>query len=386
MTGGSAHQRRPGRRAELRDAPTLGLQSAPCSRLRALPSRRTLSAWPCRLPVHISYPPLPPVSQVGYTVATMPRLPDPALIVVSVVLALAATAPAQAATLADCPRTFDTAQITDAATEAERAFGVLDHPAFLAARLDVGARIVCTTDLLAPGVVAKVHRVEVLGAYLDEQAVRVPQALAGLFAAEPGHQIPASLLPDGHPIRARVASAMMALRDDPGVPVPTLTSGWVEADSVATKLAPTQRAAVFQQVDGQGKVVATHYRWPEEVDFAWMAGQVTGAVSAAPAGAGSAASAAKVAGPAGPGSRRVPLIAISGASLLASGVMFALAAEGRAEFDATSALSSAASEEERVGYKEDLQKIQGRVNPLAYASYATAGVAVALGVVAMVTW
>lgn len=318
----------------------------------------------------------------------MSRLPEPALVAISMLLALATAAPAHAGTLADCPRTFDTAEIIDAAAEAERAYGALDSPAFTAARLDLEARIACTGDLLAPGVVAKVHRVEVLGAFLDDQTTRVSQALAGLFTAEPGHQIPASLLPDGHPIRGRVSSAMMALRDDPGVPVPAMTSGWVEADSLATKVVPTQRAAVLQQVDGQGKVVATHYRWPEEVGFAWMAEGVTGAVSAAPLGSAphASGSTAKVAKPAGPWAHRAPLIAITGASLVASSVMFALAAEGRAEFDATAALNAAASDEEREDYRANLQEIQGRVNPLAYASYGAAGLGVALGVVTVVTW
>lgn len=159
----------------------------------------------------------------------------------------------------------------------------------------------------------------------------VPLALAGVFATEPGHQIPTSLLPDGHPIRGQVTAAMLYLHDDLGAELPKPGSGWIEADGAHVLRAPSLRGAILQSLDGQGAVLATHYRWPDEVGFEWVVPV-----------AGSSVATANVRGPratvqrpdAGEWAHRAPGVVLSGASLVTSGVLYALAAEGRAEFDA----------------------------------------------------
>lgn len=284
---------------------------------------------------------------------------------------------ANAAGLADCPRTYDTAEILDAATSTEEAFKKVDAAAFAEGRLAVESRLVCSKDILSPAAMARIHRVEVLASFLDKQATRVPQALAGVFTAEPGHQIPVALLPDGHPIRAQVAVGMMALRDDPGVIIPVPGSGWIELDGVAGPRAPTQRASVMQQIDGQGQVLTTHYRWPDEVGFDWVV-PVEAAIDVAKVKAPNK--------PASPWAHRAPLLALTGASLAASGVMYALAAEGRAEFDASPVLAATATADERSAYQSDLEAMQADTNGMSYGFYALAGVGVSLGAVTAITW
>ncbi|GDX81046.1 hypothetical protein LBMAG42_28570 [Deltaproteobacteria bacterium] len=95
-------------------------------------------------------------------------------------------------------------------------------------------------------------------------------ARAGVFATEPGHQIPTALLPDGHPIRGQVTAAMLYLHDDPGAELPKPGSGWIEADGAHVLRAPLLRAAILQQLDGQGAVLATHYRGPDQAGFDWV--------------------------------------------------------------------------------------------------------------------
>ncbi len=287
---------------------------------------------------------------------------------------------ALAAGLADCPRSFDTREITDAADSAEASFSSVDVPGFTAARSELLSRLACAREPLSPQAIARVHRVQALGSQVDGKPARVPQALAALFAAEPGHQMPTTLVPDGHPVRQQITPAMMALRDDPGFLLPVPASGWIEAEGTAVKAAPVQRAAVLQQVDGQGQVVATHYWWPDEASVGWLVPVEKGIDTGAPAVAAKAPREPSAWG------RRAPFLAATGASLVASGVLFAMAADGRAEFDAIEPLDESATDEQRSALRGDLGEMQAEVNTLAYASYAAAGVGVGLGVVTVIVW
>ncbi len=172
--------------------------------------------------------------------------------------------------LADCPRMFDTGDILEAANSAESAFTKVDRAGFADSRAALEARTACASEVLSVNAQARIHRVETLGAFLDGRRERVPLALAGVFATEPGHQIPTALLPDGHPIRGQVAAAMLYLHDDLGAELPKPGSGWIEADGAHVLRAPSLRAAILQQLDGQGAVLATHYRWPDEAGFDWV--------------------------------------------------------------------------------------------------------------------
>jgi hypothetical protein len=305
--------------------------------------------------------------------------------------ALLAAPDAVAAGLADCPRHFDTAELLDAATSAEAAFQKVDAAGFAAGRSEMEARLACVGEIVSPSAIARVHRVETIASFLAKDAARVPQALAGTFAAEPGHQIPSSLLPDGHPIRAQVSVAMMALRDDVGAPLPALGSGWFEADGTSVKNAPAQRAAVIQQIDGQGQVLATHYRWPDETGFDWVvpgagtAGTTEGRGSSSALSATTPGSATRSSTPS-PWGRRAPLLALSAGSLVASGVLYALAAEGKAEFEASPQLGDDATDAERSAYRSELEGMQSETNGLSLGCYAALTVGLGLGAVVVVTW
>lgn len=289
--------------------------------------------------------------------------------------------PAHAGALADCARAFDTGEVLDATATAESAFLSLDRAAFTAARLAMEGRVECSSEILSPTADARIERVEAIGAFLDDRAARVPQALAGLFSAEPGHQIPTSLLPDGHPVRTLIAPAMLLLRDDPGLAMPVPTSGWIEVDGTHALVAPTQRSAVLQQIDGQGAVVATHFRWPDEDGFGWVA---PAAPSTAPVGSPDLA--ARSRGAATPWTHRAPVLGTTAASVVASGVLYAIAANRHREFENSGVMDPGATDAERAEYRAQLEGMQARTNPIAYGCFAAAGLGLALGVVTVVTW
>ncbi len=261
------------------------------------------------------------------------------------------------------------------AEAAELAFARLDRAGLAAARADLDARVPCASEPLSPAAMARVHRAMALASFVDGNLARTTQALAGLFAAEPGHQIPSSVLAEQHPIRDQVPAAMLALRGDVGVPVPALDAGWIEVDGLASKTAPTQRAAILQEVDGQGKVVATHYWWPDTPSFDWvvlLAPTVVVSSEASPTPS--------------PWAKRAPLLAATGATVIAAAVLTALAVDGRAEFDAVDPLDGSATDDERAALRTDLESLQAEVNTLTYLGYGAAGLGLGLGAVVVVTW
>ena len=288
------------------------------------------------------------------------------------------------AAAADCPRTYDTTDIVEAANAAESYFTKTDEAGFVSSHQALADRLGCSKDVLSLAAIARVHRVEVLAAFLEGREDRVSRALAGVFVAEPGHQIPATLVPDGHPVRGLIPNAMTALRDDPGVELPKPGSGWIEVDGTYAARAPVQRAALLQQIDGQGAVLATHYRWPDEPTFGWVVSvppSDTSIVTAVPKDRPAATRKTP-----GPWARRGPLLGLSVASLVTSGALLALASDQRAEFEASPMLGTNATDDERGGYRTELEGIQDRVRGLSYACYAGAAAGLALGVVAVITW
>ncbi len=279
----------------------------------------------------------------------------------------------------DCPRQFDTTEVLDAASLAEGSFTAMQAAPFAAARHTMEKRLECLNEVISPSAVARIERVEALGAFLDQRDAQVPQALAGLFAAEPGHQIPIALLPDGHPIRALITPAMLLLREDPGVTLPVPPSGWLEVDGTHALVAPIQRIAVLQQIDGQGAVVATHLRWPDEPGFDWV---VPVAASTAPA----VAEKGHTHGAPTSWGHRAPLLGVTLASLVTSGALYAVAAHGYGEFDAEKVMGPDATDSERAAYRTQLEGMQARTNPVAYGCFAAAGLGLAFGVVTVVAW
>ena len=332
--------------------------------------------------------------------------------------------------LAACSATYETSDILDAAKTAEGYFSATDLDSFRSTRAAMERRLTCSRDLLSPAALARVERVEALGAFADGNRVRIPQALAGLFIAEPGHQIPIALVPEGHPVRDAITAAMLALHDDLGAPIPKPASGWVEVDGAFAEVAPTQRAAVLQQVDKDGAVVATHLRWPDEAGFDWMVGPTSAGAAASPrvaksiakpvaSASGSAAGnstpsksaattpptppSAKAKSPAlptasetraassadvgqKPWSHRAPLLATSLAAGIASGVLLGLASASRAEFDAQPVLDPETPQPVRTDYRAQLEGIQTQTNTFALGGYVSGGVGLALGLVTVVTW
>jgi hypothetical protein len=283
---------------------------------------------------------------------------------------------AYGAGVAECAQTYSGPEIADAVASAEGAFGRLDATAFASARSAMEARLACAGEKLGLDVIARIHRVEAFAAILERRDDRMAQALAGLFAVEPGHQIPVSLVPEGHPLRKVIPNAMTALREDERTDLPILASGWFDVDGSASPNVPAGRAAMVEQIDSQNALVSTHYRWPDELGFAWVVQDAVAPVGDVPTTRPTARR----------WTRRTPLLAAAAASLATSGALLAMAADSRAEFDARPTLADGASGATREAYRTELEGVQARANGLTYGGYVAAGAGLTLGVVTVIAW
>ena len=80
---------------------------------------------------------------------------------------------------ADCPRSFDTREITDAADSAEVSFSNVDVPGFNASRSEMLSRLACAREPLAPQAIARVHRVQALGSQVEKAGTKVRKYTQG---------------------------------------------------------------------------------------------------------------------------------------------------------------------------------------------------------------
>ncbi|MEQ1569501.1 MAG: hypothetical protein ABMA64_27945, partial [Myxococcota bacterium] len=162
-----------------------------------------------------------------------------------------------------CPATSE--DLLLALERAEASFRSLDLDGFRAATDEAAAQIDCVTDVMPRPVIARLHRVEGLRAFVDGDAVRASAAFASARAIEPAYQFPEALVPADHPVRSRYA------QQDPAsggaTPLDRPLEGQVEVDGRPNEPLPNTRPSVVQWVLGDGSLGTTQYTWPGDPLF-----------------------------------------------------------------------------------------------------------------------
>lgn len=179
---------------------------------------------------------------------------------------------AAASPLAECTQTWTAHDLAAVVGQADARSELLDKDGYLAARDTLLARLGCVTEPLGAQDVGAIHRVVAMAAFLEREEGRVAPALAGLLVAIPGYQMPLEEFPLGHPVRDQLALASILARESGERPLVALPSGWLEVDGHSATSLPTERAAVVQQRDGEGRVVETRYLWPGDDLGGWTGG------------------------------------------------------------------------------------------------------------------
>ncbi len=177
---------------------------------------------------------------------------------------------AQAAPLTTCERVYTTPDLTDALDSADGNFRKQDAEGFKFSASAVSTRLVCMGEPLVPDVLARVYLVEALKAFLAKDDPRLAAALAAMASSNPGYQIPLSLVPDGHPLRAAMKPASLLLRDPVTTPLAAMAVGWIEFDGAHRSDVPTNRDVILQRFGGDGQITETVYIHPGDSLAAWI--------------------------------------------------------------------------------------------------------------------
>jgi hypothetical protein len=260
-----------------------------------------------------------------------------------------------------CPAS--SADVVEALDDAERAFAALDLAAFRLATEAATAEVGCIEETLPRAMIARLHRMIGLRAFVDDDAVGASAAFASARAIEPMYKFPEALVPAGHPVRGRYEQQDPASGGE--APVPAPADGQIEVDGRPGAGLPRTRPSVAQWVRADGSVPESAYLRPGDALFDYPAG---------PSSPGTEAPAPVQAKRPAPVS--VPMAIGAGVLLAAAGGSYALAAGARSDY---------LGDDARL---DDLDPLRRRTNSMFIGSVGlgSAGVALGLGAVVVGKW
>lgn len=276
-------------------------------------------------------------------------------------------APAQAA----CDALVPVADLRATVKTAESAFARVDVDRFLAASSRLEVQVPCLGEPAPPDLVAAVHRITGLRAFVGRNNERAQLAFASARAVAPDYRFPETMLPPGHPALADyVALAPTGATE----PVPPPAQGELRFDGQPGFERPAERPTLVQLLDPGEAVVETAYLWPGVgmllYDTAAVAVSVPAAALEAPAPPPLEVVPPPRPRPArqGPNGAKIGLFAGAGGAAVAAGLLYGLASSAEATWaDPTTPY-------------EDLGALRARTNTLATAASGCAVVAAGTGV------
>ncbi len=159
-------------------------------------------------------------------------------------LLVALVAPAWAV---DCPVSAAKVQELDAAVET--AFSALNEDALETATADLDQALGCLAQPIPAALAAETHRAFAFSEYVQGDRAGAREAFAAARSIEPGYEIPETLLPPKHPLRALYAEALK-----PGATGIELPGAWL-VDGLRANALPSDRPAILQRMNDSGLVV-----------------------------------------------------------------------------------------------------------------------------------
>ena len=248
--------------------------------------------------------------------------------------------------LVECERPFTSAELIEAADIAERRFANQDPPGFDEAQATVHERLGCTKDPLSPIDVIRVQRVMALSGFFAGDEARMRAAVGAMVRVDVTARFPEEVVPKGHRLD-RLLDELAGSPNGEGPMLATFSDGWIEVNGAYAPNVDGNVACTLQRLDNQGQVLDTRYWQPGESLGDWAG---TGAAGGPRPGSrpGPRTTPRKL--PAsltvggGPSkndtssqiarenatARRVALVASTGVAAIATGVVYALAADAKA--------------------------------------------------------
>jgi hypothetical protein len=249
--------------------------------------------------------------------------------------------------LADCR--VSSVDLARTVEQAELAFGSLDVDSFRTNTTRLDAEVKCLRDLASPALAARIHRLEGLRAWIDQDAERSRASFAAARAIEPEYQFPQAMVPVGHPVLNQYELSEPGARFS-ALAVPANARLFLDGTEAVQRA--DDRAALAQLLHDKGSIRASALLWPGEPMFPYDTKQ----------------EAAK-----GP---NLPLSIVAAASLALGITTYALAADTHAQFENPNTDVAA------------LPALQESTNTLFFTSVGAGAIALGTGIGAVVagTW
>lgn len=218
----------------------------------------------------------------------------------------------------ECAQGWTAVELEAVLVDAEVAYERLDLVGFRAAASDARRMLPCLSEAVMPPMAARYHRVRGMSAFVDRDRKEAREAFAAARALEPAWRFPTTMVPEGNPLLEDYGA--MPLDGGRYEKVPPPAEGRISFDGLPTRMRPQDWPTVVQIFDASGGVRTT--RWVRPGDALPRYSESDG-----PLVEERLRSSRSV----GPGAR-VPLLAGAGAGLVASGVLWALAADAHADY------------------------------------------------------
>lgn len=216
----------------------------------------------------------------------------------------------------DCADRWSAVQLEAVLVDAEVAYERLDLAGFRDAADDARRMLPCLSEAVMPPMAARYHRVRGMAAFVDRDRREAREAFAAARALEPAWRFPSTMVPEGNPLLEDYG----ALPLDGGryEKVAPPAEGRISFDGLPTRMRPRDWPTVVQIFDASGGVRTT--RWVRPGDAVPRYEASDGVLVEERLRSSRATDA------------RVPLLVGAGAGLVASGVLWAMAADAHADY------------------------------------------------------
>ncbi len=261
------------------------------------------------------------------------------------------------AAFAACPAPSTSVDVIEAVELAADAYRSADLEGFIETTSKMEALLPCLQEPLPRNVVANVHRMMGLRAFVDRKQEKSESAFGAARVIEPSYRFPETMVPPGHPIMGNYEA--FDISQVPVKEVPTPEGGYFQFDGRPTFERPVNLPTVAQLFDGEGAVEVTSYLWPADGMFDYVAG----------APATDPGTVIIDTSPKGP---NLPLTIGAGGAALTAGVLYGVAASAAGKFNSPNAPY------------DDGAKLRAQTNTFLLASGGVGVIAVGLGVGAVV--
>lgn len=165
-----------------------------------------------------------------------------------------------AARAATCPDRATLSELNRSMERAETAYGGLDLDGFMSASEALRSDLPCLGEPMTKVVAARLHRIEGLRGYVDNDRRAASQSFAAARQIDPAYSFPDTLVPEGYPefelYNAIDLSLGASQKVDP------MIDGYVLFDGVVGNARPTDWATIVQVIDEEGDINVTTYLRP----------------------------------------------------------------------------------------------------------------------------